>query len=120
MTAEQTARVARSYFEAWTTNKGVEAIRALMDERFVFEAGPHRIEGRDAFLAAGGWPAGAKTTMLADAYDGEHAFQLYEAVNGDHRVRMAEHLTVRDGKLVASEVVVDGAAFAAFRGAPAS
>ena len=29
-------------------------------------------------------------------------------------VKIAEHLIVRDGKLVASEVVVDGAAFMAF------
>jgi hypothetical protein len=38
------------------------------------------IEGREQFLAgAGGWPERAVTTLLAEAYDGEHAFQIYSA-----------------------------------------
>jgi hypothetical protein len=34
--------------------------------------------------------------MLAEAYDGEHAFQLYAATHDGQRVKIAEHLTVRD------------------------
>jgi len=75
------------------------------------------IEGRDQFLAAAGatgWPEQAVTTLLAEAYDGEHAFQLYTGSNGGKNVKIAEHLVVRDGRLTSSEVVVDGAAFMAF------
>jgi hypothetical protein len=112
-----TARVARAYFEAWSTRQGPEALRPLMAEDFAFVSGPTRIEGREAFLGAGAWPARATTTMQAEAYDGDHAFQLYEAVNGFARVRIAEHLTIRDGRIVTSEIVGDQAAFQVFMGA---
>jgi hypothetical protein len=88
-----------------------------MSPRFVFDARPTRIEGRDALLAGGGWPEGATTTMVAEAYDGEHAFQLYDAVNGLARIRSAEHLVVRDGAIASSEIVGDLAAFQAFMAA---
>jgi len=58
--------------------------------------------------------------MVAEAYDREHAFQLYAAGHGHAGVRIAEHLTVRDGALVASEVIADGASFAAFMAGRAS
>ncbi|MEA2226698.1 MAG: hypothetical protein QOF04_328 [Solirubrobacteraceae bacterium] len=109
--------MARAYFDAWTHRRGADALRALMDERFVFVSGPARIEGREAFLGAGDWPARATTTMQAEAYDGEDAFQLYEAVNGFARVRVAEHLTVRGGRIVASEIVGDQAALQVFMSA---
>jgi hypothetical protein len=112
-----TARVARAYFDAWTDRRGPEALRELMAETFVFDSAMMRIEGREQFLAgagSNGWPEQAVTTMLADAYDGEHAFQLYAGTNGDKDVKIAEHLIIRDGKLVSSEVVVDAAAFMAF------
>jgi hypothetical protein len=41
---------------------------------------------------------------------------MYDAVNGPNKVRIAEHMVVRDGQLVHSTVVVDGAAFMAFMG----
>ena len=106
--------MARAWYEAWTTRRGPEALRALMDEAFVFVSGPVRVEGREAFLQAAAWPPNAVTTMQAAAYDGASAFQLYEAVNGNVAVRIAEHLTVRDGLIASSEVIVDQAAFAAF------
>jgi hypothetical protein len=109
-----TARVARAYFDAWTNRHGAEALRPLLAEDFVFDAGPVHIEGREAFLGASEWPAGATTTLQAEAYDGEDAFQLYEAANGFARIRSVEHLVVRGGVIVASEIVGDQAAFAAF------
>ena len=117
MSTQETARVARAYYDAWTERRGPDELRPLMAEGFTFVSGPVVIEGREAFLGAAGWPQRATTTMLAEAYDGEHAFQLYEAVNGLARVRLAEHLTVRDGTIVSSEIVVDQAAFAAFMAA---
>lgn len=118
MATGETSAVARSYFDAWSSGQGADAMRALLDEGFRFDAGMHVVEGREAFLAGGGWPEGAAVTMLAEAYDGDDAFQLYEGVRGDQRVKIAEHLTVRGGRIVASEIVVDGAAFGAFMGAP--
>jgi hypothetical protein len=117
MSTEDTARVARAYFETWTNRRGPEALRPLLAEDFVFDAGPVHIEGREAFLGASAWPARARTTLVAEAYDGDHAFQLYEAVNGMARIRSAEHLVVRDGVVASSEIVGDLAAFQAFMAA---
>jgi hypothetical protein len=117
VSTDDTARVARAYFDAWTQRRGPDALRPLLAEQFVFDAGSVHIEGREAFLGAAEWPAHATTTMRAEAYDGEHAFHLYEAVNGGARIRSAEHLVVRDGTVVSSEIVGDEAAFAAFMAA---
>jgi hypothetical protein len=117
MSTEDTARIARAYFEAWSNRRGPDALRALLAEDFAFDAGPVRIEGREAFLGASDWPARARTTLEAEAYDGEHGFQLYEAVNGFARIRSAEHLVVRDGAIVSSEIVGDLAAFQVFMAA---
>jgi ketosteroid isomerase-like protein len=117
VSTEDTARVARAYYDAWTNRRGPDALRALLAEDFVFDAGPVHIEGREAFLGASEWPARATTTLDAEAYDGEHAFQLYEGVNGMARIRSAEHLVVRDGAIAASEIVGDLAEFQAFMAA---
>jgi hypothetical protein len=114
VSSEDTARVARAYFDAWTNRRGADALRPLMAEDFVFDAGQVHIEGREAFLGASAWPARATTTLEAEAYGGEHAFQLYEAVNGFARIRSVEHLVVRDGVIAASEIVGDLAAFQLF------
>ncbi len=117
MPTDDTARVARAYYEAWTNRKGAETLRKVMGEEFVFDSALMHIEGREKFLAgagAGGWPERAVTTLLAKAYDGEHAFQLYTATNGGKTVKIADHLMVRDGELVSSEVIVDNADFMAF------
>jgi ketosteroid isomerase-like protein len=115
--AGETARIARAYFDAWSSRRGPDALRPLLAEDFVFDAGPIHLEGREAFLGATEWPARATTTLVAEAYDGEHAFQLYEAVNGTVRIRSAEHLVVRDGAIASSEIVGDLAAFQAFMAA---
>jgi hypothetical protein len=117
MSTEDTARVARAYFDAWSNRRGPDALRALLAEDFVFDAGPVHIEGREAFLGAAGWPARARTTLEAEAYDGEHGFQLYAAVNGMARIRSAEHLVVRGGVVAATEIVGDLAAFQVFMAA---
>ena len=88
-----------------------------MAEEFKFDSAMMSIDGREQFLAgagANGWPQSAVTTLLAEAYDGEHAFQLYAGSNGDKTVKIAEHLVIRDGRLLSSEVIVDGASFMAF------
>ena len=117
MSTTDTTRVARAYFDAWSSRRGPDALRPLLAEGFVFDAGPIHIEGREAFLGASAWPARARTTLEAEAYDGEHAFQLYAAVNGMARIRSIEHLVVRDGAIVTSEIVGDLAAFQVFMAA---
>ena len=117
MSTDDTARVARAYFETWTERRGPDALRPLLAETFVFDAGSIHIEGREAFLGAAAWPARARTTLVAEAYDGEHAFQLYEAVNGLARIRSAEHIVVRGGVIVATEILGDLAAFQVFMAA---
>jgi tRNA U38,U39,U40 pseudouridine synthase TruA len=72
--------------------------------------------GRDAVLNSFKWPEGATTTMVSEAYEGDHGFQMYDAVNGEKSVRIVEHIEVEDCHLVHSTVVVDGAAFMAFMG----
>ena len=117
MPTDDTARVARAYYDAWTNRKGAEALRKVIGEEFVFDSALMHIEGREKFLAgagAGGWPERAVTTLLAEAYDGERAFQLYTATNGGKNVKIADHLIVRNGQLVSSEVIVDSADFMAF------
>lgn len=69
----------------WDQPQGPEALRELMAEEFVFDSAMMHIEGRDQFLAGAGvsgWPEQAVTTLLAEAYDGEHAFQLYTGSDG--------------------------------------
>jgi hypothetical protein len=117
MSTEDTARIARAYFDTWSNRRGAEALRPLLAEDFVFDAGPIHMEGREAFLGASEWPARARTTLVAEAYDGEHAFQLYEAVNGMARIRSAEHLVVRGGVIASSEIIGDLAAFQVFMAA---
>src|SRR3954471_15950564 len=117
MSTSDTARIARAYFDPGWNRRGADALRPLLAPDFVFDAGPIHIEGREAFLGATEWPARATTTLHAEAYEGEHAFQLYEAVNGMARIRSAEHLVVRAGAIAASEIVGDLAAFQAFMGA---
>jgi hypothetical protein len=112
-----TARIARAYFDAWSNRRGPDALRPLLAADIVFAAGPVHIEGREAFLGAAEWPARATTTLVAEAYDGEHGFQLYEAVNGTARIRSAEHIVVCDGVIVATEILGDLAAFQVFMAA---
>jgi uncharacterized protein YndB with AHSA1/START domain len=109
-----TASLCRAYFDAWTNRRGPDALRPLLAEDFLFEAGPMRVQGREQFLAVAAWPAGATTEMVADAYDGDHGLQLYAATNAGITVKIAEHLTVRDGTIVATETITDRADFGAF------
>jgi hypothetical protein len=108
----RTQRVAQRYFDAWT-NRRTQDVENVLDPDFRFTGGDLVVEGRDAFLSAGAYPAGAKTTLIDEAYQGEIGFQLYEARVGDRSVRIAERLRVRDGRIVDSILVTDMAAFLA-------
>jgi ketosteroid isomerase-like protein len=109
--------IARRYFDAWTGGDSV-TVATLLSPDFRFAAGDMTIDGRDAFLDSGAFPADATTTMVAEAYRDEVAFQMYDATRRDRTVRIVEQLTLRDGKIASSVFVTDPAAFGAFVAAP--
>ena len=111
---EDTERVARRYFEAWTSRDS-DTVASVLDPDFRFAAGGGMVvQGREAVLEAGAFPKDATTALLAEAYQGDIGFQLYESTRGDRSVLIAEKLTVRDGRIVDSMFVTDMAAFGAF------
>ena len=112
MTTE-TQQIARRYFVAWASGDRA-TVESVLAPDFRFAGGEMVIEGRDAFLSAGAFPAPATTTMIAEAYQDEIGFQMYDARRGDRGVRIVEQLTVRDGMIASSVFVTDMAAFQAF------
>lgn len=106
----ETERIARAYFDAWTKRNTPAAAAALADG-FTFTAGDMRIDGKEAFLDAGAFPENARTRMVAEAYQGDNAFQMYDATAGDRSVRIVEHLIVRDGSIQSSSFITDMTAF---------
>jgi ketosteroid isomerase-like protein len=111
-----TQKVARRYFDAWTSGDR-DAVEAVLAPGFRFSGGGMAIEGRDAFLSTGAFPPDATTEMVAEAYQDDVGFQMYDARRGERSVRVVEQLTVRDGMIASSVFVTDMAAFGAF-GAP--
>jgi ketosteroid isomerase-like protein len=97
----ETEAIARHYFDAWTRRDTATAASTLADD-FRFTAGDMTIEGRDAFLDAGAFPHDARTEMVAEAYQDEVAFQMYDSTRGDHRVRIVEQLSISDGQIASS------------------
>jgi ketosteroid isomerase-like protein len=111
-----TQQIARRYYDAWTSGDS-NTMATLLSPDFQFAAGDSRIDGRDAFLDSGAFPKDATTTMVAEAYQDEVAFQMYDATRGDRTIRVVEQLTVRDGMIARSVFVTDMAAFTTFVGA---
>jgi ketosteroid isomerase-like protein len=111
-----TEETARRYFDAWTSRDS-STVAALLASDFRFASGAMSIEGKEAFLNAGAFPRDAKTTMVAEAYQGETAFQMYDATRGVNKVRIVEQLTVRDGLIRSSNFVADMSAFMALMNA---
>jgi ketosteroid isomerase-like protein len=110
-----TQQVARRYHDAWTAGDS-DTVVTMLSPDFRFEAGGNSIDGRDAFLDRGAFPADATVTIVAEAYQGEVSFQMYDATRGDRTVRVVEQLTVHDGQITSSVFVTDMATFAAFAG----
>ena len=114
--SRKTEETARRYFDAWTSRDS-STVAALLASDFRFASGAMSIEGKEAFLNAGAFPRDAKTTMVAEAYQGETAFQMYDATRGVNKVRIVEQLTVRDGLIRSSNFVADMSAFMALMNA---
>lgn len=103
---------AKRYFDAWTSGD-TKTVRSLLAPDFSFKAGDMSIDGRDAFLNAGAFPRDARTAMVAQAYQGETGFQMYDATRGPRKVRIVEQLVIRDGLIRSSTFVADMSAFMA-------
>jgi SnoaL-like domain len=112
---QQTEATARRYFEAWTSHD-TATVTGLLAEDFTFRAGDMSIEGRDSFLSASAFPEDAMTSMVAEAYQGQTAFQMYDARRGERTVRIVEQLTVSDGRIRSSTFIADMSAFMALMG----
>lgn len=111
---DRTRAIAQRYFAAWTARRSDEVLE-LLAEDLCFTAGPDiLVEGREAFIDGEDWPAGVTTALLAEAYDGTHAFQLYDATHGAVTMRVAEHFTLRDGRIATIDFVADMAIYPAF------
>lgn len=106
----ETERIAREYFDAWTS-RNTAAAAAVLAEGFTFIAGDMSVEGRHSFLDAGAYPDNATTEMVAEAYQGEDGFQMYVARSGDRSAHIVEHLVVRNGAIQSSTFVTDMTAF---------
>jgi hypothetical protein len=109
----RTEEIARRYFDAWT-HGDAETVVSLLAPHFRFTSGAMQIDGRENFLDSGAFPRDASTTMVAEAYQGDVAFQMYDATRGDRTVRVVEQLTVADETITSSVFVTDMSAFAAF------
>jgi ketosteroid isomerase-like protein len=108
-----TRQLARRYFDAWTSGDR-DTVAAVLSPTFRFTAGDLSIDGRQAFLDSGAFPRDATVTMVAEAYQDDLGFQMYDATRGDQTIRVVEQLTVRDGQIASSVFVTDMARFTTF------
>jgi ketosteroid isomerase-like protein len=111
-----TQQIARRYYDAWTSGDS-DTVATLLSPTFTFSASDMKIDGREAFLDSGAFPRDATTTMVAEAYQDDVAFQLYDTTRGARTIRVVEQLTVRDGRIASSVFVTDMTGFMAFIGA---
>jgi hypothetical protein len=110
-----TQQLARRYFDAWTSGDS-DTVAAVLAPSFRFEAGDMRIDGRQAFLDSGAFPRDATVTIVAEAYQDDVGFQMYDATRSDQTIRVVEQLTVREGRIASSVFVTDMTRFASFVG----
>ena len=111
-TTEDTLGVVRAYHHGWTTKSFNEAIR-LLSPRLKVEAPINEFPTTAAFANAvvgfGGMTK--RVALLAEFANGGEAMLLYDMeVEGLGGLRVAEHFTVADGKIVRIRQIHDTAA----------
>ena len=109
---DATMSTVRSYHDAWTSRDFTRAA-ALLDERLEVEVPINDYPTRDAFAAAvEGFGSQARSVVLLAALsERDEAMLLYDMdVEGLGDFRVAEHFTVRDGRIVRIRQVHDTAA----------
>jgi ketosteroid isomerase-like protein len=102
----KTLTVARACLQAYV-NKDRAAIEALLDEDYHFTSPIDNALDRATYMNVC-WPNSSSMASIDDIYeseDGDRAFIVYEArTSSGKRFRNCEVHTVRNGKLIATEV----------------
>ncbi|MEO1057597.1 MAG: hypothetical protein AAFY28_11845 [Actinomycetota bacterium] len=113
--ASSAQSIGRQWWDAWTGRASTEEKRSLLADEVVFRfnTAPEK-RGVDAFLSGETWPSGFTATLLAEVPQGQRVVHLYDVVNGSARMRVAELLSVGDGRITAIDFIVDTAAYPAF------
>ena len=104
-----TLLASRAYYDAWTTAKDLRRCASSWLEAFAFDSAMMHIEGREQFLAGAGAMAG-RSGGHDPARRGLRWRAPRSTVPPTEKVKIVEHLIIRDGHIELSEVVVDGAA----------
>jgi ketosteroid isomerase-like protein len=97
-----TAATVRAYHEAWTSKDSIRAA-ALLADTLKVEVPVNEYPTAESFAAALTGFASMVTgvELLAAMSDGDEAMLLYDLTAGPvGRLRVAEHFTVADGKIV--------------------
>jgi ketosteroid isomerase-like protein len=104
-----TAAIIRTYHDAWTTKDFAKAT-ALLGDALEVEVPVNEYPTAESFAAALTGFASMVTgvELLAAMSDGDEAMLLYDLTAGPvGRLRVAEHFTVADGKIVRIRQVHD-------------
>lgn len=110
---ETTRAVVSAYHAGWSTGRFAEAFERLADPLAV-EVPINAYTGKADFADAVARFAGAAThvDLIAEFADGSQAMLLYDiALPGLPALRVAEHFTVRDGRIVRIRQIHDTAPF---------
>lgn len=100
---EATRELVRAYHEAWTSGDH-DAFQRLLGE-----------DVEMAFPIPIAWPEGTSVTLLWEIVDADQAVQIYDAKSpAGAVVRVAEHVTVRDGRVCRIGPVFDVATMRRF------
>jgi hypothetical protein len=109
--ANHARSIARDYFQHWTEGRFADAI-ALLHPALVVEVPINAYSTREDFgqaLAAFGAMV-ERTEMLSELGDASEAMQLYDLhATGLGTIRVAEHFTVKDAKIVRLRQIHDTA-----------
>jgi ketosteroid isomerase-like protein len=115
MTDHDALSTARAYHDRWTSGD-FDGAAALLAADLAVEVPINEYEGREAFAAAvrGFGSLVARTELLSELGGPDEAMLLYDMeVDGLGEMRVAEHFTVADGRIVRVRQVHDTAALRA-------
>lgn len=108
---QDTAAVIRAYHDAWTS-KNFGTASALLADHLTVEVPVNEYPTAESFAVAleGFGSMVTKVEMLAAMSDGDEAMLLYDLTAGPvGTMRIAEHFTVADGKIVRIRQIHDTA-----------
>jgi ketosteroid isomerase-like protein len=111
MSAHDTLAVTRAYHDAWTT-KDFAAATALLANTLVVEVPINSYPTSESFAAAlaSFGSTVSKVDLLAAMSDGNEAMLLYDMnADGLGSLRVAEHFTVKDGRITRIRQIHDTA-----------